>query len=83
MKPGVMAARKPSRKQIARDARLLRYAELRDQGVLRSDAARQVGVTYEGAGRGYERWYRSVRGLPPGQRASWFISGTPDEHLGP
>jgi hypothetical protein len=48
-----------------RDERLGRYAELRDQGMLRADAAREVGVSYSGAGAVYERWYLSDRGLPP------------------
>jgi hypothetical protein len=61
-----------------RDERLERYAGLRDQGVLRADAAREVGVSYSGAGAVYERWYLSVRGLPPPrspcQRAGpWFV----------
>ena len=50
-----------------RDERLRRYAELRDQGVLRADAAREAGLASacEGAGAAYERWYCADRGLRP------------------
>jgi hypothetical protein len=54
----------------ARNKRLARYAELRDQGIDSYDAAREVGLTGETARSRYERWYRSVRGQPP-RRRGW------------
>lgn len=60
-----MAGQRLSTKTAARDERLRRYAELRDRGMPRSEAVREVGVAFEGAGAAYERWYRSDRGLPP------------------
>ena len=67
-----MAARiNPSRKPADRDERLRQYAELRDRGLSRREAARQVGVADDGAGAVYERWYVSDRGLPPPQRGRW------------
>ena len=41
-------------------ARLERYAELRQQGVLQGDAGREVGIGWAAAGA-YERWYRRER----------------------
>lgn len=66
-----MADKRPSRKPADRDERLRRYAELRDQGTPRTEAARQVGVAYDGAGKVYERWYLSNHGLPRSQRGRW------------
>ena len=66
-----MASKRPSIKTSDRDKRLHRYAELRDLGISRGEAAREVGVAYDGAGTVYERWYRSDRGLPPPQRGRW------------
>ena len=67
----MMADKRPSRKPADRDERLRRYAELRDQATPRTEAARQVGVAYDGAGKVYERWYLSNRGLPRPQRGRW------------
>lgn len=53
-----------SKRPADREERLRRYAEMRDQGVTRGDAAREVGVDYFGAGAAYERWYLAARGLP-------------------
>ena len=47
-----------------RARRTARYAELRDQGVRPADAAREIGIG-DSACKAYERWHRSVRGLPP------------------
>lgn len=44
--------------------RMRQYAELRDGGMRYVDVARELGME-ERAGRRYERWYRSERGLPP------------------
>lgn len=59
-----MTGKRVSPKTVARDERLRRYAELRDEGVTRGDAARELGVEYFGAGAAYERWYLADRGLP-------------------
>jgi transposase len=66
-----MTPKRPSTKPADRDERLRRYAELRDQGMTRAEAARHVGVAYDGAGTVYERWYLSDRGLPPPQQTRW------------
>lgn len=66
-----MAARRPSTRTADRDERLRRYAELCDQGIPRREAAQEVGVSCDGAGAVYERWYVSDRGLPPPQRRRW------------
>ena len=47
-----------SRRTEERDARLARYAELRESGILPADACRKVGVAYSSIGSIYERWYR-------------------------
>lgn len=67
-----MAGERLSIRPADRDERLRRYAELRDQGVLHAEAAREVGVAYDGAGAVYERWYRSERGLPAPRRPRWW-----------
>lgn len=66
-----MARKRPSTRPADRDDRLHRYAELRDQGTSRSEASREVGVSYEGAGAVYERWYLADRGLPRPHKPQW------------
>ena len=54
-----------------RARRTARYAELRDQGMRPVDAARETGIG-DSTGRHYERWYRKLRGLPPGPQRDWI-----------
>lgn len=76
-----MTARKPSNNPADRDERLRQYAELRDHGAPRSEAAHKVGVAYYGAGAAYERWYLADRGLPPPQRGRWASISSPGSPL--
>ena len=64
-----MTGKRPST-AAERDERLRQYAQLRDQGIRRFDAAREVGVASR-AGDIYERWYRQQRGLPPPRQQYW------------
>lgn len=52
-------------KAAERDARLARYAELRDAGMRRTDIQRELGVSPATIDN-YSRWYRRTHGLPSG-----------------
>lgn len=69
-----MTAKRISTRPADRDERLRRYAELRDEGMTRGEAAQEVGVDYYGAGAAYERSYRADRGLPPRTRPGRYSS---------
>lgn len=54
-------------RHTAMEARLEKYARLRDEGLVPWDAAAQVGISQNGSAR-YERWYKVVKqGKEPGE----------------
>lgn len=57
-------AKSRNAKTVAREDRLQRYKELRDDDVDSYDAARAIGISIGGTREAYERWYRKTIGLP-------------------